>query len=296
MLGLDLIMRLFMIEKKNVMNLDAAWESSSAGHDNAPEVEYAEQDVVSHDADDEPRSLLKSPKDERVDIFLIPKDTAAIYRHVPLLFCLCHSPSLALAELVAFSQGLLLSSFNATVPLYAAEMFGFGSFKASLLFLPLGIMNLFLGPIGGWVIDRYGTKFVAVIGFGIMTPALALLRLPELAPSDKRLPLYVLNLAICGLGLPLLGSASVVEAGMVVKRYHQRNPSIFREHGPYAQLYATNHTVFSLGLTVGPLISGALKDAVGYGNMNAVLAGVAALTALLSFLWLGEHRSAVSKR
>lgn len=208
---------------------------------------------------------------------------------MPLLFCFRHSHSLALAELIAFSQGIILSAFNATVPTYAAQIFGFGSFKASLLFLPLGIMNLCLGSVGGWAIDRYGTKFVAVIGFGILTPGLALLRLPEFAAANKRLPLYVLNLGFCGLGLSLLGSSSVVEAGRVVKKFHQHNAIYPRQHGPYAQLYTVNHTLFSLGLTMGPLLSGALKDAIGYGNMNAVLAGVAGTTALFCFLWLGER-------
>ena len=289
MLGLDLVMRIFMIEKKTAISLNTAYYPLSSNQTGVSEDENSTTGRINHYALHETSPSLKPTKDSRSGIYLIPEDAAAIYKRVPLLFCFCHSSSLALAELIAFSQGILLSAFNATVPIYATKIFGFGSFKASLLFLPLGITNLCLGPIGGWAIDRYGTKFVAVTGFGILTPALALLRLPESAQEDRRLLWYVLNLALCGLGLPLLGSSSVVEAGSVVKKFHQHNPSHFREKGPYAQLYAINHTLFSLGLTVGPLLSGALKDAVGYGNMNAVLAGVAGITALLCLFWLGEH-------
>lgn len=255
-LGLDLVIRVFMIEKKTAMTLSPASSTLSGNHTDVFEIENTKPDNINYYAVHEMSPLLKPTKGTGSGTYLIPEDATVIYRQFPLLYCFCHSNSLALAELIAFSQGILLSASNATVPIYAAEIFGFGSFRASLLFLPLGIMNLCLGPIGGWAIDRYGTKFVALTGFGTLTLALALLRLPESA--HKPLPLYVLNLAMYGLGLPLLGSSSVVEAGSVAKKFHQHNPSHFREHGPYAQLYAVNHTVFSLGLTVGPLLSGAL--------------------------------------
>ena len=290
MLGLDLVMRVFMIEKKSTASSKPAAATPSSNHSNGSVDEDSTSDDTSRTAVDETSSLLRSTEGRESHTYVIPGEVAWIYRGVPLLFCFSHSHSLVLAEVVAFSQGILLSAFNATVPTYATEVFGFGSFKASLLFLPLGIMNICVGPVGGWAIDRYGTKPVAVTGFALLAPALALLRFPESAAADKRLPFYVLNLAACGLGLPVLGSSSVVEAGNVVKKFHRRNPGRFPQHGPYAQLYAVNHTVFSLGLTVGPLLAGALKDAVGYGNMNAGLAGIAAVTALLCWLWLGQHQ------
>ena len=57
--------------------------------------------------------------------------------------------------------------------------------------------------------------------------------------------------------------------------------------GPYAQLYSFNSLVFSLGLTVGPILAGALRDAIGYGNMNLVIACISGVTALLSLLYIG---------
>lgn len=44
--------------------------------------------------------------------------------------------------------------------------------------------------------------------------------------------------------------------------------------------------IWSAGLTVGPLISGALREKIGYGNMNVVLASVCGLTALLTALFV----------
>jgi hypothetical protein len=45
--------------------------------------------------------------------------------------------------------------------------------------------------------------------------------------------------------------------------------------------------VFSLGLTIGPELAGELKQVMGYGNMNAVLAGICAVTSVLSWVYIG---------
>lgn len=44
---------------------------------------------------------------------------------------------------------------------------------------------------------------------------------------------------------------------------------------------------FSAGLTLGPLLAGSLRESIGYGNMNAVLAGICGLTSLACFFFLG---------
>ena len=210
MLVLDLAMRVFMMEKKTAGASSSASVTLLTTHPDASENGDILSSDIDHPTADETSPLLRSSKGTKSRTYSIPREVAWFYRQVPLLFCFSQSPSLVLAEVIAFSQGVLLSAFNATVPTYAAEIFGFGSLRASLLLLPLGVMNLCLGPVRGWAIDRYGTKPVAVTGFALLAPALALLRLPELAAPDKRLPLYVFNLAMCGLGLPLLGSSSVV--------------------------------------------------------------------------------------
>jgi predicted MFS family arabinose efflux permease len=197
-----------------------------------------------------------------------------------------------MAQVVAPSQALLLLSFNAIIPTFAAELFGFGSPKASLLFVPLGLLNVIMGPLGDRAFDDYGTKFVAIAGFGVLAtaPALARLRLPVAEPFTEQMALYTILLAFCWVRLPLLGPSSFVEAGLVIKTSHRFNPGRFGEQGPYAQLYSVNHTVFSFGLGVGPELAGELKQRIGYGNMTGVLASISALTAGCCFVWLGNSR------
>jgi len=78
-----------------------------------------------------------------------------------------------------------------------------------------------------------------------------------------------------------------VEASTVAEKYDKHNPGFFGEQGPYGHLYAINSMVFSTGLTVGPLLAGGLEEKIGYGDMNAVFAGLCIFTAALSFVFLG---------
>jgi MFS family permease len=214
-------------------------------------------------------------------------------RTLPILL-LFRDPGLLVSILIAFMQAALLGSFDATVPLIASSSFGFNSLKAGLLFLPLGVSDFFLGPLFGWAVDRYGTRIFSVIGFAFLVPTLVLLRLPEEASLRERLDnshliaLYACILALNGAGLAIIGSPSIVEAGRLVDNYATANKDIFEGGAPWAQLYGINSMVFSAGLTVGPLVAGALRESIGYGNMNAVLAGVCAVTAVLAALFIGR--------
>jgi MFS family permease len=139
-------------------------------------------------------------------------------------------------------------------------------------------------------VDRYGTKPAAVIGFGYLVPVMVLLRLPSshIISSQKGTTiLWSALLALNGIGLAIIGSPSIVEASDVVQKYDKANPNVFGENGPYAQLYGFNSLVFSAGLAIGPILSGAMRDATGYGNMSLVFAVIACVTAVLSFFFVG---------
>ena len=89
--------------------------------------------------------------------------------------------------------------------------------------------------------------------------------------------------------MAVIGSPAIVEASAVIEDYHKANPDTFGENGPYAQLYSFNSLVFSAGLTVGPVVSGVLRDSIGYGNMNIFPAGVVGLTAILAIFFIGNR-------
>lgn len=293
-LGVDFTMRLLVIEKKVAKRYDAADPQHVPDLETTPD---RGQDSVGpgrtagNQREEEP---LLGKKEEQH--FKLSKDQPALARRITILPCLT-DPRLMTAFLVAFIQALLLGSFDATVPTTAQELFGFDSLKARLLFLPPGAMDLVVGPVAGWLVDRYGVKPGAVVGYSYLAPVLVLLRLPRRGGArDQTFLLYGGLLALCGVGLALIGAPSLVEAGTVVQKYYEANPDFFGEQGPYAQLYGLNSMVFSLGLAFGPALAGGLKQRLGYGDMNLVLAAISIATAVLCFVWLGGKPRFLTKQ
>ncbi|KAJ9669457.1 hypothetical protein H2201_000324 [Coniosporium apollinis] len=278
LLAVDFIMRLLVIEKK----IAKRYESK--------DTERRDQDEE-EGFDTEETPLLGSSESEK---YKLPETRSKLVRAAPILACITDRSILA-ALLVCLVQATLLGSFDATIPTLASDYYGFDSLHDGLLFLPLGAADLIVGPIAGWATDRFGTKLVATVGYFYLVPVLILLRLPH-PGGTKQVILYGAMLALCGVGEAIIGAPSIVEAGAMVEKYHKANPGFFGEEGPYAQLYGANSMVFSAGLTLGPLVAGGLKDKIGYGNMNAMVAGVCFVTAMVSFLFIGGRPSLPSWR
>ena len=277
-LAIDFIMRLLLIEKKTA----AKWEKQ----DNGTEDDTNRQDdgtATGEDGDDNEEEPLLRKKEE--DNYKVPDGQSKVVRSFPILYIL-KDPRLLVALLLAFNQATLLATYDATIPTEAEQLFGFDSLKSGLLFIALVLPYLLLGPVAGWLVDRYGPKPAAVLGFGYLVPVLILLRLARPGGTPE-IVLFCALLSLCGLGMAVIGSPSIVEASYVVSQYDNANPEFFGEQGPYAQLYGINSMVFSFGLTAGPLISGLLRDRIGYGNMNAVVAGLCLITAVLSVIYVG---------
>lgn len=278
-------MRALVIEKKVARRYENSTEDSNP---------HSSRDITSpHDSDEEEateQTGLLPKKDKNLEGYKIPIETQPrLIRSIPILYCL-RNPRLLVALLLAFVQASLLATFDATIPTQAEQLFNFSSLNSGLLFIALDIPYLLLGPIAGWAVDKYGTKYPAVIGFGYLVPVLILLRLPGehvVGGKNGNIALYSGLLSLCGIGMAIIGSPAIVEASSVIEKYDQANPGVFGENGPYAQLYSFNSLVFSLGLTVGPIVSGSLRDSIGYGNMNIVLAVVVGVTAIMAFIFVG---------
>ncbi|KAL9028888.1 MAG: hypothetical protein Q9196_002809 [Gyalolechia fulgens] len=284
-LAIDFIMRLLLIEKK----VAAQW------HVDRPEtrVDQAEQDGITGDEEsaNEEEPLLRR---KEADSYKVPEGQPKAVKAFPILYCL-KDPRLLTALLLAFNQATLLATFDATIPTEAKQLFDFDSLKSGLLFISLVLPYLLLGPVAGWLVDRFGPKPAAVLGFGYLVPVLILLRLAR-PGGTSQIVIYCVLLALCGIGLAIIGSPSIVESSYVVDMYSKTNPNFFGEQGPYAQLYGINSMIFSLGLTLGPLLSGGLKDRIGYGNMNVVVAMLCLATAFLSVVYVGGKPKFLQRR
>lgn len=295
---ISLGMACLMIEKKVTSKYGDAHSLEEALSDTSEE---AIEDLLPRKSSDSAASTLRpslgvdNTTEETFDKTFIPGYELPASRNIfsralPILMCL-RNPSLVVAILVCAVQAALLGAFDATIPLEGKSLFGFNTFQGGLLFIPVGCARLVTGPLGGWAVDHYGAKRVAVAGYTYLVPVLLAFRFVKSGPRTGGIILYCVLLALCGVGMAVVSTVSFVEAGAVAERYHKSNPRLFGPRGPFASLFGLNLMVFSFGMTFGSLLAGDIKDLIGYGNMMAILAGFALLSALASYMWLGEMES-----
>lgn len=270
-LVVDFLMRLALIEKK-----------TAAKYQTLDDEQEEEEDQDIEDANEEDPLIGKT--DEQED-WRIQKEQPKWVRTFPIVYCL-KNPRLLTAQLVAFTHATLIGVFDATIPTETQDLFAVDSLKAGLMFAPLVIPYLLLGPVAGKLVDKYGVKYSAVLGFLYMGLPLLLLRIPQEGGKAEMIKFGGI-LFSCGFGLAFLSAPSLVEASHVVEKYHKANKDFFGGQGPYAQMYAINSIFFCSGLTMGPLVAGWLRTKIGYGNMNAVVAGLCLVVSVLSFVYLG---------
>lgn len=275
LIAIDFILRLLMIEKK----VAAKYMDTQSPSPNLRSSENM--------ADESTPLLLDAASNHSQ--YRLPEPESRITKALPILLVL-RDPGLLTAFFLGFMQALVLGAFDATIPLVASSLYNFDSLKAGLLFFPLGGADFLLGPLFGWCVDSWGTRLFSIIGFGYLIPSLVLLRLPENFASrldlGHHIALYACLLALNGVGLAIINSASIVESGNIVEKYWKANSKLFNDQAPYAQLYGINSMIWGAGLTVGPLIAGSLREKVGYGNMNAVLAGLCGFTTMLAIVFI----------
>ncbi|CAG8960470.1 hypothetical protein HYFRA_00008189 [Hymenoscyphus fraxineus] len=284
-LAVDFTMRLLVIEVRTAQRYEREDEN---GTDSLITGASESQPLI-EEGNDELSSLLQNVgKADEDDSYRISPDLPKIMRIIPILPCLA-APRLIAALTIAFVQALLLGSIDATVPIVSHEYYNFSPLQAGLMFLPIGVANLTAGPFLGWCVDKLGTKKISVLVYLYLVPVLISFRFAKPGGASQ-VAVYEILLGLLGIGVAGMGAPSIVEASMVVQKYHQVNPDFFGDHGPYAQLYSLSFLFFSLGLVLGPELAGELRQAIGYGNMNAVLATVCALTSLVCFQFIGEKR------
>jgi EmrB/QacA subfamily drug resistance transporter len=95
---------------------------------------------------------------------------------------------------------LMITTQN-LIPLYVQSVRGMGALQTGLLLLPGAILMGIMSPISGRLFDRFGVRWLAVIGFSLMTTALILL---SLLTAESPLSRVMLAFAIHMLGISTL--------------------------------------------------------------------------------------------
>jgi hypothetical protein len=185
----------------------------------------------------------------------------------------------------ALVQALLLTAFEATLPLRVRQIFHWDSLGAGLVFLP-AILPTFAAPIIGSLGDKYGSRYFAATGFVLASPLLICLRFVTHDSVTQKIMLLLL--------LFLLGVANLVgfpplmaEITYCIVEKEKQHPGVFGEKGAYALAYALFNMAFAGGCLIGPIWGGFVKNKAGWGVLCWTLGLFSAFTAVPTVLWVG---------
>ncbi|KAH9906884.1 MFS general substrate transporter [Xylariomycetidae sp. FL2044] len=179
----------------------------------------------------------------------------------------------------------IMMGYDATLPLFVQSTFHWDSLAAGILFLAIFLPG-FVSPLVGWFADRYGAKYPSFIGFCATVPLLVCLRFVTENTINHKILLGFL-LAMLGTALAFSNTPLMAEISYVIDEMAAKNPGIFGEKGAYGLGYGLFTMAFALGGTIGPLWSGYVISSAGWGTMSWSFAIWASSGALVVYIWLG---------
>ncbi|KAJ5754182.1 MFS general substrate transporter, partial [Penicillium nucicola] len=172
---------------------------------------------------------------------------------------------------------ILLSGFNATLPIHLREVFNWGSLPLGMVLFLLQLPTIFLGPLSGWLRDHVGLRYPTTIGWALLAPFVCLLgfpgdtHFPWASASNNGKPIFISCMAAIGIVLPLVQGAGFLHTLTVLQDVEARTPTIFGPLGGRSKAFAMNSVGINTGFMIGPLITGFLSQSIGYLYTNVIL-------------------------
>ncbi|GAA5863358.1 hypothetical protein JCM3774_005264 [Rhodotorula dairenensis] len=295
LVGVDLILRLFIIEKHNALKY------IHAGH-YIPNFEAPGYVDPAHTIDSQktctvavvPDSELKQPAEpagplsrSQIGVDNAVSDEAPQAHHAALkskipthwigLWHLLQSPRAMTTIALTFLNGFVVGALQDTgMTLYLEEEYGLTAFGAGLVFLGFVVPTFFASPLAGWLVDRWGTKWIMAFGTLLCIPMYPLLII------KGPLALFIFFLTMIGIGVSAFITPTTVDLALVAAR----NPTITTAH-----VFSLFNLAFSVGSLIGPIVGGQIVSGVGIlRGWTAICILSAGLTAMILpaiVVWVG---------
>jgi len=151
-------------------------------------------------------------------------------------------------------------SLSLIIILYLQIIRGFSALTAGILFLPLDVAFVTIGPLSGRLSDRYGTRGLATLGMGLGT--VGYIALAFLITATTPIAQIELILIILGLGLGLFSSPNISSVMGSVPAHRRGVASAVR-----ATVFNTG-TVVSIGL-----VAYIITTVVPYQIVSGIISG-----------------------
>ncbi|MCJ1270378.1 hypothetical protein MMC22_010275 [Lobaria immixta] len=276
LIGLDIVLRITMIEKKVARKYEAGCDDQM--QETLPERNgKKEKDGAEISRGTQESTMIASkPWLDRL----------------PPVLWLLSSRRLLVALFASMVYGIMNTSFDAVLPLFVQQTFGWSSNGSGLIFLAVFIPS-FLSPWIGSAADRYGARLLIAGGFLLAMPFYVLLRLVTHKAIGQEILLCAILVPI-GIGIALVSAPVFTEIVHIVYAKERQNPGAFGAGGATAQAYGLFNVAFAAGMIVGPLYAGFVRETAGWGTMGwglGLICGVTSIPVLLvTGGWIGKRQ------
>ncbi|KAJ5467233.1 hypothetical protein N7475_004985 [Penicillium sp. IBT 31633x] len=200
------------------------------------------------------------------------------------------------ALLISVSTVSLNTSFHATLPLHVKDTFGWGTGTIGFLFFCLSIPSIIITPLAGWLRDRSGLRVPAAITFLIQAVTMGILGIAGsnyFSLAETQGPaIYMTSIIVVGIVQPFVFGVAPIELAAVVKEKQEQKPGIFGPRGGFARIFSMTEVATTLGLIIGPILSGSLTELVGYTYMSWTWSVLHVMLAILAFRFLEKKSQA----
>ncbi|KAI1497834.1 major facilitator superfamily domain-containing protein [Biscogniauxia marginata] len=300
-IALDIILRLFMIERKVARQWIKEDDSDTVQSDNPGEdIEKAAAVIGQEDEDSK-----ETGNDDSVQAAALNTNAAengqseltetrneasgtatqtTSSRRV--IVAILMNPRVLAALYGIIVEAGIMMGFDAILPLFVQRTFDWNSTAAGILFLALFLPGI-ISPLAGWLADKYGAKWISVLGFSCNVPLLICLRFVSENSIQHKVVLGVL-LGLLGATLSCSYTPLMAEISYAIKEKAAEEPGIFGDNGVYGLAYGFFNMAYALGGIIGPIWGGYVVESAGWGTTGWSLALWSATAAVVVALWVGD--------
>ncbi|KAL4777773.1 major facilitator superfamily domain-containing protein [Aspergillus nidulans var. acristatus] len=222
LVGLDLVMRVAMIEK----GVAAKWVITNPSAANSQETILSSRGDSGYQTFAEAQEIeTESGESTLTDGQSQDYEQESEYgdAHPPTFVQIAKQPRVVISSFGLLVQGLLFSAFDATIPIFVETTFNWTPLGAGLAFLPSALTALF-EPFFGYISDKQGPRLPTFTSFFILPfPLMSLTFVTTNSPAMISLLLTLLTLI--GLLINFATPALFVETQDVLVRLQQSVPS-----------------------------------------------------------------------
>ncbi|KAJ5443196.1 hypothetical protein N7445_004309 [Penicillium cf. griseofulvum] len=214
-----------------------------------------------------------------------------IYKNTFALGKLLKQPRIIISLWAVIVGALVVSAFDATLPVFVENKFQWRVLGAGLIFLPGASVAIFQ-PFFGVLSDLLGSRVITFASFAILCPSLMCLRFIE-ENSPTHIAILCVLLGLIGMCIDLNERVLIVEMQRVLDDMEAEDPGVFGGRGAVAQAFSLENMAYFGGLALGPMVGGLVEFQYGWKVMTLGLGVLSAVTAM-PMLWLSGPMKQVS--